>query len=116
MREPWWLQFEPQLTLPVPHGVVAEGANKPAGRCRPGDAGEWPGVDGDMRHLLLQRRQLAALHNAEHIQQAQHGEHLTQVSKSSKVNVIAATQGQMQQTIQLFEDREAVGHQQSAVT
>lgn len=30
--------------------------------------------------------------------------------------MVAATQGQMPQVLQLFEDREAVGHQQSAVT
>lgn len=32
------------------------------------------------------------------------------------MNVIAAAQGQVQQVLQLFEDGEAVGHQQSAVT
>lgn len=53
MREVWRLQFEPQLTLPVPHGAVAEAAGEPAGRRGPGDAGERPGVDGDVRHLLL---------------------------------------------------------------
>lgn len=36
--------------------------------------------------------------------------------ESSQVNLIAATQGQMQQVLQLVEDGEAVGHQQGAVT
>ncbi len=80
MRKMWLLQFEPQLTLPAPHGVVAEGADEPAGGRWPGDAGEWSGVDRDMRHLLLQRGQVAVLNDAKHVQQAQCGDHLTQVT------------------------------------
>lgn len=38
------------------------------------------------------------------------------VPESSKVNVIAATQGQMEQILEMFEDVETVSHQQSAVT
>lgn len=68
------------MTLPVPHGAVAAGADEPTGGCRPGDAGEWPGVNADARHLLLQRGQVAVLYEAKHIQQAQHGEGLTQVT------------------------------------
>lgn len=110
------LKFEPQLALPVPHGAIAE----PAGGRGPGDVGERPGVNGDVRHLLLQRGQLAVLYDAEHVQQAQRGEHLTHVTgskarvqilnsvtkkiywkqgqqqgnlrESSEVNLIAATQ------------------------
>lgn len=36
--------------------------------------------------------------------------------ESSQVNVIAATQGQVLQILQLFENQEAVSHQQGAVT
>lgn len=85
----WWLQFEPQLTLPIPHGAVAAGANEPTGRCGPGGAGEWPGVDADARHLLLQRGQVAVMYEAKHIQQAQHGERLTQVPGNMTSSILA---------------------------
>lgn len=76
MEETRWLQFEPQLALPVPHGAIAE----PAGGRGPGDAGERSGVDGDVGHLLLKGGQVAVVYDAEHIQQAQRGEHLTHVT------------------------------------
>lgn len=71
---------EPQSTLPVPHGVVVEGANEPVGGCGPGDAGEGPGVNANTRHLLLQRGHVAVVYQAKHVQQAQRGEHLGQVT------------------------------------
>lgn len=75
--------LEAQSTLPVPHGVVAEGADEPVGRRGPGDAREGPGVDADARHLLLQRVQVAVVHEAEHVQQAQWGERLGQVTEGT---------------------------------
>lgn len=78
MEEALGLKFEPQLALPVPHGAITE----PASRHGPGDAGEWPGVDGDVRHLLFQRGQVAVVYNAKHIQQAQGREHLTHITGS----------------------------------
>lgn len=72
------LQSKPQATLPVPHGAVR--VSEPVGRCGPGDAGERSAVDGHIRHLLLQRGQLAVLHQAKHIQQAQCGKHRPQVT------------------------------------
>ena len=62
--------------------MVAEGADEPAGGCRPGDARERPGVDADMGHLFLKRGQVAIIYKAENIQEAQHGERLTQVPES----------------------------------
>jgi len=130
---PMALQPDPQATLPVPHDAAAG----PWGRRGPGDAGEGPGVDAHARHLLLQRRQVASAHDAEHVQQAERGQRLLQVSANKRVSfqstepepgrrgnsrqrrqvdVIAATQGEMQQSLQLPEHREAVGHQQRAVT
>lgn len=38
------------------------------------------------------------------------------VRESGQVDLIAATQRQVQQVLQLLEHREAVGHQQGAVT
>lgn len=80
VREARRLQFEPQLALPVPHDAVVEGAGKPAGGRGPGDAGERPGVDADMRHLLLKGGQVAVVDKAEHVQVAQRGERLAQVA------------------------------------
>lgn len=75
------------MTLPVPHGPVTEAADEPAGGRGPGDVGERPGVDGDVRHLLLQRGQVAVVYDAKHIQQAQHGKHLTQVTGNRRHKV-----------------------------
>lgn len=59
------LHFEPQPALPVPHGAFAD----LAGWCGPGDGGEGPAVDGHLRHLLFESRQVATLHHPEHVQQ-----------------------------------------------
>lgn len=75
------------MTLPVPHGAVAAGAGEPAGWRGPSDAGERPGIEADVRQLLLQRRQMAVLYEAEHIQQAQHGERLTEVAASTDTSL-----------------------------
>lgn len=72
--------FEPQSTLPVPHGVVTEGADEPVSWCGSGNAGEGPRIDANARHLLLQRVQVAVVHKAEHVQQTQRGEHLGHVT------------------------------------
>lgn len=137
--------LDPQSARPVPHGVVAERADEPVGGRGSGDAREGPGVDANTRHLLLQRVQVAVIHEAENVQQAQQGERLGQVTEgttavrfgfrlrltvkweqqrqqqgnlreSSEVDVIAAAQRQVMQILQLCKDREAVSHQQSAVT
>lgn len=132
------LQFEPELALPVPHSVIIQLAS----RCGPGNCGERPRVNGDVRHVLLQWGHVSCIHNTEHVQQAQQGEHLSHITgknsrvhlqnsdckeytqskesrdlrESSEVNLVAATQWQMQQILQLFEHQETVSHQQSAVT
>ena len=135
------LRPEPQPTRAAPHGALGEGAGQPAAGRGPGGAGERPGVDADARQLLLQRRQVAVVYQAEDVQEAEQGERRPQVPagrtrvrfgfsargrqgvggwgdsrERGEVNVVAATQGQMQQRLELSEDREAVGHQQSAVT
>lgn len=112
LRETWRLQFEPQLALPVPH----EAAGEARGGRGAGDAGERPGVDADARKLLLQRGQVAVVHDAKHVQQRESGEHGAQVREGSEVDVVAAAQREMEQTLQLPEHREAVGHQGRAVT
>lgn len=70
------LRLEPELAPLVPHGVVS----RSAGGRGPGHAGEGPGVDADVRHLLLQSSQVAGVHHPKHVQEAQEGEHLAHVA------------------------------------
>lgn len=70
------LRLKPELAPLVPHGVVT----RSAGGRGPRHAGEGPGVDGDMRHLLLQSCHVAGVHHAKHVQDAQGGEHVTHVA------------------------------------
>lgn len=70
------LHFELQPAPPVPHGAFAD----PAGWCGPGNGGEGPAVDGHLRHLLFERRQVAALYHPEHVQQEESRKHLANVA------------------------------------